>query len=105
LQISWKSRGERDLFQRRLGAMQRDGQLMLTAAPAVSAGQAGPDQGRVEGTRTASAFVVPEEAATTFICRPGNAPGAARRPVMVRVAGFDARGGARRRSSRCSRRQ
>jgi ribonuclease R len=70
---------ERDLFQRRLGAMQRDGQLMLNRKRQLCL----PDKldlikGRVEGHPDGFGFVVPEEGGEISICRE-NAPRAARR--------------------------
>src|SRR3569833_1378835 len=85
---------ERDLFQRRLGAMQRDGQLMLNRKRQLCL----PDKldlikGRVEGHPDGFGFVVPEEGGDDLYLSPKEM----RRvlhgdKVLVRVAGFDKRG-------------
>ncbi|MFO7541869.1 MAG: ribonuclease R [Thiobacillus sp.] len=85
---------ERDLFQRRLGAMQRDGQIMLNRKRQLCL----PDKldlikGRVEGHPDGFGFVVPEEGGDDLYLSPKEMHRVLHRDrVMVRVAGFDRRG-------------
>jgi ribonuclease R len=88
------SEAERDLFQRRLGAMQRDGQLMLNRKRQLCL----PDKldlikGRVEGHPDGFGFVVPEEGGDDLYLSPKEMHRVLHGDrVMVRVAGFDRRG-------------
>ncbi|OYW14626.1 MAG: ribonuclease R [Hydrogenophilales bacterium 12-64-6] len=85
---------ERDLFQRRLGAMQRDGQLMLNRKRQLCL----PDKldlikGRVEGHPDGFGFVVPEEGGDDLYLSPKEMHRVLHGDkVLVRVAGFDKRG-------------
>ena len=85
---------ERDLFQRRLGAMQRDGQLMLNRKRQLCL----PDKldlikGRVEGHPDGFGFVVPEEGGDDLFLSPKEMHRVLHGDkVLVRVAGFDKRG-------------
>ncbi|ODV13090.1 MAG: ribonuclease R [Thiobacillus sp. SCN 64-317] len=85
---------ERDLFQRRLGAMQRDGQLMLNRKRQLCL----PDKldlikGRVEGHPDGFGFVVPEEGGDDLYLSPKEMHRVLHGDkVLVRVAGFDRRG-------------
>ncbi len=85
---------ERDLFQRRLGAMQRDGQLMLNRKRQFCL----PDKldlikGRVEGHPDGFGFVVPEEGGDDLYLSPKEMHRVLHGDkVLVRVAGFDKRG-------------
>jgi ribonuclease R len=85
---------ERDLFQRRLGAMQRDGQLMLNRKRQLCL----PDKldlikGRVEGHPDGFGFVVPEEGGDDLYMSPKEMHRVLHGDkVLVRVAGFDRRG-------------
>ncbi len=85
---------ERDLFQRRLGAMQRDGQLMLNRKRQLCL----PDKldlikGRVEGHPDGFGFVVPEEGGDDLFMSPKEMHRVLHGDkVLVRVAGFDRRG-------------
>jgi len=85
---------ERDLFQRRLGAMQRDGQLVLNRKRQLCL----PDKldlikGRVEGHPDGFGFVVPEEGGDDLYLSPKEMHRVLHGDkVLVRVAGFDRRG-------------
>jgi ribonuclease R len=85
---------ERDLFQRRLGAMQRDGQLMLNRKRQLCL----PEKldlikGRVEGHPDGFGFVVPEEGGDDLYLSPKEMHRVLHGDkVLVRVAGFDRRG-------------
>ena len=85
---------EHDLFQRRLGAMQRDGQLMLNRKRQLCL----PDKldlikGRVEGHPDGFGFVVPEEGGDDLYLSPKEMHRVLHGDrVLVRVAGFDRRG-------------
>ena len=85
---------ERDLFQRRLGAMQRDGQLMLNRKRQLCL----PDKldlikGRVEGHPDGFGFIVPEEGGDDLYLSPKEMHRVLHGDkVLVRVAGFDKRG-------------
>jgi len=85
---------ERDLFQRRLGAMQRDGQLMLNRKRQLCL----PDKldlikGRVEGHPDGFGFVVPEEGGDDLYLSPKEMHRVLHGDkVLVPVAGFDRRG-------------
>jgi ribonuclease R len=85
---------ERDLFQRRLGAMQRDGQLMLNRKRQLCL----PEKldlikGRVEGHPDGFGFVVPEEGGgDLFLSAKEMHRVLHGDKVLVRVAGFDKRG-------------
>ncbi len=85
---------ERDLFQRRLGAMQRDGQLMLNRKRQLCL----PDKldlikGRVEGHPDGFGFVVPDEGGDDLYLSPKEMHRVLHGDkVLVRVAGFDRRG-------------
>jgi len=88
------SEDEFELFQRRLGAMQRDGQLMLNRKRQLCL----PDKldlikGRVEGHPDGFGFVVPEEGGDDLYLSPKEMHRVLHGDrVMVRVAGFDRRG-------------
>ena len=85
---------ERDLFQRRLGAMQRDGQLMINRKRQLCL----PEKldlikGRVEGHPDGFGFVVPEEGGDDLFLSPKEMHRVLHGDkVLVRVAGFDRRG-------------
>ncbi|MBT9590655.1 MAG: ribonuclease R, partial [Thiobacillus sp.] len=85
---------ERDLFQRRLGAMQRDGQLMLNRKRQLCL----PDKldlikGRVEGHPDGFGFVAPDEGGGDLFLSPKEMHRVLHGDkVLVRVAGFDKRG-------------
>jgi ribonuclease R len=85
---------EYDLFQRRLGAMQRDGQLMLNRKRQLCL----PEKldlikGRVEGHPDGFGFVVPEEGGDDLYLSPREMHRVLHGDkVLVRVAGFDRRG-------------
>jgi len=85
---------ERDLFQRRLGAMQRDGQMMLNRKRQLCL----PDKldlikGRVEGHPDGFGFVVPEEGGDDLYLSPKEMHRVLHGDkVLVRLAGFDRRG-------------
>ncbi|MDP2030344.1 MAG: ribonuclease R [Thiobacillus sp.] len=85
---------ERELFQRRLGAMQRDGQLMLNRKRLLCL----PDKidlikGRVEGHPDGFGFVSPEDGGDDLFLSPKEMHRVLHGDkVLVRVAGFDRRG-------------
>jgi len=85
---------ERELFQRRLGAMQRDGQLMLNRKRLLCL----PDKldlikGRVEGHPDGFGFVSPDEDGDDLFLSPKEMHRVLHGDkVLVRVAGFDRRG-------------
>ncbi len=85
---------EQELFQRRLGAMQRDGQLMLNRKKQLCL----PDKldlikGRVEGHPDGFGFVAPEEGGDDLFLSPKEMHRVLHGDrVLVRVAGFDRRG-------------
>ncbi|WP_310446731.1 ribonuclease R [Thiobacillus sp.] len=85
---------ERELFQRRLGAMQRDGQLMLNRKRLLCL----PDKldlikGRVEGHPDGFGFVAPDEGGDDLFLSPKEMHRVLHGDkVLVRVAGFDRRG-------------
>ena len=85
---------EQELFQRRLGAMQRDGQLMLNRKKQLCL----PDKldlikGRVEGHPDGFGFVVPDEGGDDLFLSPKEMHRVLHGDrVLVRVAGFDRRG-------------
>ena len=85
---------ERELFQRRLGAMQRDGQLMLNRKRMLCL----PDKldlikGRVEGHPDGFGFVSPEDGGDDLFLSPKEMHRVLHGDkVLVRVAGFDRRG-------------
>jgi len=85
---------ERDLFQRRLGAMQRDGQLMINRKSQLCL----PEKldlirGRVEGHPDGFGFVVPEEGGDDLFLSPKEMHRVLHGDrVLVRVAGLDRRG-------------
>jgi ribonuclease R len=85
---------ERDLFQRRLGAMQRDGQLMLNRKRQLCL----PDKldlikGRVEGHPDGFGFVVPDEGGDDLFLSPKEMHRVLHGDrVLARVSGFDRRG-------------
>lgn len=85
---------EYELFQRRLGAMQRDGQLMLNRKRQLCL----PDKldlikGRVEGHPDGFGFVVPDEGGDDLFLSPKEMHRVLHGDkVLVRVAGFDKRG-------------
>ncbi len=85
---------EYELFQRRLGAMQRDGQLMLNRKRQLCL----PDKldlikGRVEGHPDGFGFVVPEEGGDDLYLSPKEMHRVLHGDkVLVRVAGLDRRG-------------
>ena len=85
---------EQELFQRRLGAMQRDGQLMLNRKRQLCL----PDKldlikGRVEGHPDGFGFVVPDEGGDDLFLSPKEMHRVLHNDrVLVRVAGFDRRG-------------
>ena len=85
---------ERELFQRRLGAMQRDGQLMLNRKRQLCL----PDKldlikGRVEGHPDGFGFVAPDEGGADLFLSPKEMHRVLHGDrVLVRVAGFDKRG-------------
>ena len=85
---------EQELFQRRLGAMQRDGQLMLNRKRQLCL----PDKldlikGRVEGHPDGFGFVVPEEGGDDLFLSPKEMHRVLHGDrVLVRVAGLDRRG-------------
>ncbi len=85
---------EFDLFQRRLGAMQRDGQLMLNRKRQLCL----PEKldlikGRVEGHPDGFGFVAPEEGGDDLYLSPKEMHRVLHGDkVLVRVAGFDKRG-------------
>ncbi len=85
---------ERDLFQRRIGAMQRDGQLVLNRKRQLCL----PDKldlikGRVEGHPDGFGFVVPEEGGDDLYLSPKEMHRVLHGDkILVRVAGFDRRG-------------
>jgi len=85
---------ERELFQRRLGAMQRDGQLMLNRKRQLCL----PEKldlikGRVEGHPDGFGFVAPDEGGDDLYLSPKEMHRVLHGDkVLVRVAGFDRRG-------------
>ncbi|MEQ1592903.1 MAG: ribonuclease R [Thiobacillaceae bacterium] len=85
---------EQDLFQRRLGAMQRDGQLMLNRKKQLCL----PDKldlikGRVEGHPDGFGFVAPEDGGDDLFLSPKEMHRVLHGDrVLVRIAGFDRRG-------------
>ena len=85
---------EFELFQRRLGAMQRDGQLMLNRKRQLCL----PDKldlikGRVEGHPDGFGFVAPDEGGGDLFLSPKEMHRVLHGDkVLVRVAGFDKRG-------------
>jgi len=85
---------ERELFQRRLGAMQRDGQLMLNRKRQLCL----PDKldlikGRVEGHPDGFGFVAPDDGGDDLFLSPKEMHRVLHGDkVLVRVAGFDRRG-------------
>jgi ribonuclease R len=85
---------ERELFQRRLGAMQRDGQLMLNRKRLLCL----PDKldlikGRVEGHPDGFGFVSPDDDGDDLFLSPKEMHRVLHGDkVLVRVAGFDRRG-------------
>ena len=85
---------EQELFQRRLGAMQRDGQLMLNRKRQLCL----PDKldlikGRVEGHPDGFGFVVPDEGGDDLFLSPKEMHRVLHGDrVLVRVAGLDRRG-------------
>ena len=85
---------EFELFQRRLGAMQRDGQLMLNRKRLLCL----PDKldlikGRVEGHPDGFGFVAPDEGGDDLFLSPKEMHRVLHGDkVLVRVAGFDRRG-------------
>ena len=85
---------EQELFQRRVGAMQRDGQLMLNRKKQLCL----PDKldlikGRVEGHPDGFGFVVPDEGGDDLFLSPKEMHRVLHNDrVLVRVAGFDRRG-------------
>ena len=85
---------EQELFQRRLGAMQRDGQLMLNRKKQLCL----PDKldlikGRVEGHPDGFGFVVSDEGGDDLFLSPKEMHRVLHGDrVLVRVAGFDRRG-------------
>ncbi|HQT31396.1 MAG TPA: ribonuclease R [Thiobacillus sp.] len=85
---------ERELFQRRLGAMQRDGQLMLNRKRLLClADKLDLIKGRVEGHPDGFGFVSPEDASDDLFLSPKEMHRVLHGDkVLVRVAGFDRRG-------------
>ena len=85
---------EFELFQRRLGAMQRDGQLMLNRKRQLCiADKMDLIKGRVEGHPDGFGFVVPEEGGDDLFMSPKEMHRVLHGDrVLVRVAGFDKRG-------------
>ncbi|MEQ1662669.1 MAG: ribonuclease R [Thiobacillus sp.] len=85
---------ERDLFQRRLGAMQRDGQIMLNRKRQLCiADKMDLIKGRVEGHPDGFGFVVPEDGGDDLYMSPKEMHRVLHGDkVLVRVAGFDRRG-------------
>jgi ribonuclease R len=85
---------ERDLFQRRLGAMQRDGQLMINRKSQLCL----PEKldlirGRVEGHPDGFGFVAPDEGGDDLFLSPKEMHRVLHGDrVLVRVAGLDRRG-------------
>ena len=85
---------EQELFQRRLGAMQRDGQLMLNRKKQLCL----PDKldlikGTVEGHPDGFGFVAPEDGGDDLFLSPKEMHRVLHGDrVLVRVAGFDRRG-------------
>lgn len=85
---------ERELFQRRLGAMQRDGQLMTNRKRQLCiADKMDLIKGRIEGHPDGFGFVVPEEGGDDLYMSPKEMHRVLHGDkVLVRVAGFDKRG-------------
>ena len=85
---------ERELFQRRLGAMQRDGQLMLNRKRLLClADKLDLIKGRVEGHPDGFGFVSPEDGSDDLFLSPKEMHRVLHGDkVLVRVAGFDRRG-------------
>ncbi len=85
---------ERELFQRRLGAMQRDGQLMLNRKRLLClADKLDLIKGRVEGHPDGFGFVAPDEGGDDLFLSPKEMHRVLHGDkVLVRVAGFDRRG-------------
>ncbi len=85
---------EFELFQRRLGAMQRDGQIMLNRKRQLCiADKMDLIKGRVEGHPDGFGFVVPEEGGDDLYMSPKEMHRVLHGDkVLVRVAGFDKRG-------------
>jgi len=87
--------GERDLdaFGRRLRAMERDGQLLKNRRGLYALiDRMDMVSGRVIVITKVSAFWCPTRAGTICFSATRNAPGAARRPRVARIAGLDQRG-------------
>ena len=85
---------ERDLFQRRLGAMQRDGQLMINRKSQLCLPEKlDLTKGRVEGHPDGFGFVVPDEGGDDLFLSPKEMHRVLHGDrVLVRLAGFDRRG-------------
>ena len=88
------SEEERELFNRRLGAMQRDGQLMLNRKKQLCiADKMDLIKGRVEGHPDGFGFVVPDEGGDDLFLSAKEMHRVLHGDrVLVRVAGFDRRG-------------
>ena len=85
---------EQELFQRRLGAMQRDGQIMLNRKKQLClADKLDLIKGHIEGHPDGFGFVVPEEGGDDLFLSPKEMHRVLHGDrVLVRVAGFDRRG-------------
>ena len=85
---------EQELFQRRLSAMQRDGQLMLNRKKQLClSDKLDLIKGRVEGHPDGFGFVVPEDGGDDLFLSPKEMHRVLHGDrVLVRVAGFDRRG-------------